>query len=481
MALTSPQSELKHLNRLLRLRTFARSFSRCTLAMGLLAGALLLSVRLFGIELQPSPLWLLGLLLPIAWAIGAVRIQTPDAASQADWLDRKRQLGGLLVTSREVDLGPWKDQLDSSLARSDREDPKLGLARPFMALAAPISLWIVVLFLPPQARSSKPWESLQAHRLQRFEEQLDKLEETKALEEEEIQSLQERVRALQQKLDKGETLDWEEVDGLDRLLDQSKHERLVKLQEALNAAKTLQETLDSSDPALSDLKAPALQDLLDKLDDAGILADIPLDTFDSLSTDPSDAPDSTGLELPEALAQALGRMDAEGKSLPVGLPMDGEALEKLAKALGEACEGACEGLAAEGLQAADLEDLEALLEEYKACLSRGKGAGGRPKAGVGKGGVDEGPGHAKLHYVNETEGDRSSLVTRKLPKGRKPSTEWQTLGVSRGSPQIDPKRSTNQTSGTSAGAKASHRRRLSPHHREVVRRYFSESDSKKKK
>ena len=480
MAHTSPQSELDHLNRLLHIRTLVRSFAWCAVYLGLLTGGILLSLRLFGLEPSPNRWWLLGLLVPLAWALRASRRETPDPAIQAGWLDRKRQLGGLLLTSRELDLGPWQGRLESRLAQSVMEDPNLGCARPPGATSAANLLRTLVVLLPPRARASQPWETLQAHRLQRFVEQLEKLEETKALDEEEIRSLQERVRALQQKLDDGESLDWEEVDGLDRLLEQSRHERLVRLQEALNSAKTLQEAMQDPESDLAEHKAPALQDLLEKLEDAGILADIPLDTFEALSSDPLDSPDAASLQLPEGLAQTLGRMDAEGKALPSGLPMDPASLEKLAAALGKACEGACEALAQEGLGAADLEDLESLLAEYEACLAKGSSAAGREVEGVGKGGVDEGPGHAKLQYDNETQGDTSALQVRRLPKGRRPSTDWQTVGVSRGDPEVAPVRAEGGDQGASAGTKASHRRRLSPHHREVVRRYFSETKSKKK-
>ncbi len=479
MSHTNPETELRHLNRLLRLRVFLRTLAGSTAILGLSMGTLLLSMRLLGLALTPTPWWWLTLLLPLAWALHAVHGKTPASQQQADWLDRNRHLGGLLVTSREVDIGPWRRQLDTALAKSPRQDPNWNVGRPLAALLAPALLWAIILLLPAPEPARTPWESLQAHRLQRFEEELVRLEDSKALDESEIRSLRQRIQELKEKLEEGESLDWEEVDSLDRRLEQSKHDRLVKVQELLDAAKRMVESLGLSeqmDALPPDQQAQAMQALLEKMEESELLAEIPKESFESLQGNPLD---STALQLPPGLAEALGRIDAAGRNQPVGLPVDPKALAALAEELGGACEQAAQALAAEGLPAADLADLDRLLEDYKACLSEGKGkSSATGTAGVGKGGLTEGPGHTRLLYDNETEGDRKALSIHRLPKGRKPSAQWQSLGVSRGAPEIDPLRSTATGSGSAGGTKASYRRRLSPHHREVVRRYFSETRAK---
>lgn len=94
----------------------------------------------------------------------------------------------------------------------------------------------------------------------------------------------------------------------------------------------------------------------------------------------------------------------------------------------------------------------------------------------GRGGVTRGRADARLELTNDTEGATDAFRAKKLPAGLRPSTEWERTGLRRTAPSTEPKRSTESGSAGAEGAgEASWRRRLAPHHRDVVRRFFETS------
>ena len=101
-------------------------------------------------------------------------------------------------------------------------------------------------------------------------------------------------------------------------------------------------------------------------------------------------------------------------------------------------------------------------------------AGWKAKSKPGRGGISRGRGDAQLNYENDTEGATDAFKARKLPPGRRPSTEWERLGLRRATPQVDPKRAGEAgTAGDTGSGEASWRRKLAPRHRDVVRKFFS--------
>ncbi len=100
--------------------------------------------------------------------------------------------------------------------------------------------------------------------------------------------------------------------------------------------------------------------------------------------------------------------------------------------------------------------------------------GGQPGSVPGRNGISRGPGPAQLNYTNDTELLTPPKATR-LPRGRAISREWQVTGVNRVAPQTDPERAAGAGSAAPAGGggEASWRRRVAPHHRAVVRRFFT--------
>lgn len=92
----------------------------------------------------------------------------------------------------------------------------------------------------------------------------------------------------------------------------------------------------------------------------------------------------------------------------------------------------------------------------------------------GRGGISRGRGDARLDYTNSTDEGTDAFQAKLLPPGAQPSTEWDRLGLKRALPTVDPERdATPGSAGDDGAGEASWRRRLAPHHRAVVRRYFA--------
>lgn len=99
--------------------------------------------------------------------------------------------------------------------------------------------------------------------------------------------------------------------------------------------------------------------------------------------------------------------------------------------------------------------------------------GSRP----GRGGITRGRGDAELRLSGDTEGDTDGFAAKKLPPGAVVPRTWERVGITRTEPTTDPVRDTSGGSaGTEGGGEASWRRRLAPHHRDAVRRYFGGED-----
>jgi hypothetical protein len=101
-------------------------------------------------------------------------------------------------------------------------------------------------------------------------------------------------------------------------------------------------------------------------------------------------------------------------------------------------------------------------------------AGGSPRPGSG--GIQRGRGDAGLRYTGETPGSEQAFAAEQLPSTAPLSLEWTTTGVGLAEPEVAPVESQSAGGAGQAGAgAAAWQRRLAPHHRDVVKRYFERS------
>lgn len=448
-----------------------------TLVAGLVAGSLLLALRLLGWPAEPSVAatvaWsLLGVVILAALVGGTLtmRRRTPRAAGCAAWLDRRLSLGGLLVTSVETDAAGWDGTLQRTLAAAESELPQLPVRRTAQRVALPLA-FVAAIALLPAARPEAPLANpALADALAVEQARLDLLEQRAALDPRTAEELQSRLDELAQRLDELKPVGWSDLDAL------------AARGEAALALRV--DALRQADEALGAMAAAGQQDLagelgeaLRKLEAAGLLGDLPP-------------------ELLERLGQAAGRAAGQGLDPSALAALDRKSLEGLARdlqsALGQRFDSLVEAGLADPLKGRQLAARSAA--ERKAarpghkhgsqcaggqCSGDGVGsmlaagaagtAGNRP----GSGGITRGRGDAELRYTGETEASAEAFQAEQLPSTAPLSNEWTTIGVGLAEPEVDPVETHAAGGAAQTGAgSATWGRRLAPHHRDVVKRFF---------
>src|SRR5262245_27458466 len=191
--------------RVARLQRRARAIAgleaaaRATLIGGFAAGSLLLLARLLGRPLAPAVAW--GLLAAVAigalaWGAVQVRRRAPGPGACAARLGRQLSLGGLLLTSAEVDASGWQPALSQALAGAADVLPPLPVRRAAARVVPPL-LFLAAVALLPGAESPRPTGNPAiADALAVEQSRLDLLEERHALDPEAAQELQSRLDAL---------------------------------------------------------------------------------------------------------------------------------------------------------------------------------------------------------------------------------------------------------------------------------------------
>jgi hypothetical protein len=77
--------------------------------------------------------------------------------------------------------------------------------------------------------------------------------------------------------------------------------------------------------------------------------------------------------------------------------------------------------------------------------------------------------------TGDTQGDTDAFQAKRLPPGVPVPKTWERIGTSRGAPEVRPIRGGGAGGAADDGpGAAAWQRRLAPHHREAVRRYFTD-------
>ncbi len=304
---------------------FVEATTQATLVVGTVLSAGLLIARLGGRHLSPATWWWSVLALPIAYGTVVAYRRTPGTAAVSAWLDRRGGLGGLLVTSREVDAAAWDSELSTRLAAAKIPSPTVVRRADFGRAVIGAAAMAVVLFLPaPVAagpRSSHPAISAAVEDLRA---ELQELEQHKAVDAAATEEIREKLEKLQEKLTEGDPVAWSEVDAIERRMTEAKALREDSLETAQAALAAAAAPGGETDAAA---RAEQLAKALEKAAAAGLL--------DSL---------------PQALKDRLGSGAPGGAPFdPESLKLSAEDLAKLAADLAEVLAGDLEDLAAAGL------------------------------------------------------------------------------------------------------------------------------------
>lgn len=248
-------------------------------------------------------------------------------------------------------------------------------------------------------------------------------------------------------------------------------------------SKGLENSLNN--PALAKSLSKALQNALNNPSLANALKNI-------MNENAAQSNGQNGLskEQREALANALRKALSQNgaKSLSP------EQLAKLAEALREAKGSLSERLAK--LNEAGLISMDALqkCEQLGQCNSEGlakflsecRGSGntssigalmaGRQGQGLGKYGINRGPGDAPLTWKDPASKENAKFNAETLPLSKIASLDsGETLQISSAAPMVNddgPERSVDVLSGAKAGGGSSHKHQLLPKHKNAVKRYF---------
>ena len=310
---------------------FAKGCSEGVLATSLALAAGLLGLRFFDQWFVPELTWLWLLAVPVAvgvWRASRLGLSTEQAAA---YLDRRLQLGGLLMTAASLPAANWDAALTARLIGAERRLPRLHGRGFLVRAAAPLAVLALVLCLPPPPPPPLPRNPIVAQALTDLREDLTELQKEQALSDTQAKDLEARLQKLEDAHREGQALTWSDLDHLAAELERSKSEQQAELgrtRDALLAAAAGQTT-----------SREALLAQLDKAQQAGLLRTLPQELLDQLGMQPGKTLDP-GKALDPALAKALAEaLDERMRALEGKLEADSalaEDLARLAEGLGKA-------------------------------------------------------------------------------------------------------------------------------------------------
>jgi hypothetical protein len=438
-------------------------------AWGLAYGVVVLALRgATGLE-SDTLLW--GLcslpLVFIAATLLAFR-SLPSAAQTKTLLDRHGRVGGLLMAGEETDTGKWETGYVDGPAlqwRAGRSGAMAVVGLTFLAIA----------FLVPASFARIGTPKLDVRReAERLEEQLAVLKEEKVLDKQRAHELKEKLDQLRKDAlarDPVKTLE-----ALDFLQDtthksaQEAAEAAARKIEEMAKAGALAEALEKNGNKLEAAQMKEamnqLAGLMKKAEAENALAEAGLDQeiLDKLKEGKPLTKEEMK-KLADALKGAKGELAKTVSKLVKAKLVDADALGKCDKCM--ECDAA--GLAAYLKENGSGDAADMLLE-------------GESDEG-GKGGVDRGPGHAKLKFGDESSDQGVAFKDEVLPPSDlKALRDSELEGISIGTPSLtkgaDGKPSAGALSGAKTGGGSSTGQMVLPRHRGAVERFFERQPKK---
>jgi hypothetical protein len=397
---------------------------------------------------------LLFALVPLAaWLVARRRFLTP--ATAVAWLDRRSGGSGALLTHFALADARWNEPAERALASIERL-PRIAAWRDFSPTALGV-LFVGATFVPDRSvLPTPPATQVVENRIDAASEDLSALLEVVELAPETAQELEARLESLREESDAAP------LDASLEAVDRTQDELARNADEALAAAERAREALASAGAA-DDAQATidGINAALRDLKEAGLAA-----------------------KLPQAL---LDRLDPGTLELPEGMKLSAEELAQLSDELRAALDARMERLAKAGLVGkAQLERFREL-ERFSDHVCDGecerggvcKGAGRAARVGrgslPGRGGVSRGRGDAEMTWGEEAQGSSEDFAARALDPATMLDPESTAIvGLSANAPTVDAQgESAGGANVEGSGGQGVWRRRLAPHHRDAVQRFFS--------
>lgn len=443
----------------------------------LLAGLAVFAVialRLFDVQVAPTASWLLALLVPIGAGLLHALRATPGPMAFASHVDRRGHGTGLLLASIERDLGTWSEDAARRLAAAEKALPRV---RPFGALTATVAsvFGVGLLALLPQLDppgGSGTGAAAIAGALESAREELDLVRELELVDEEAAAQLEQRLDALEQRIEDQEAVGWSDVDAFVDAVREAGEES-ARGHEAVRARSAeLASALASRDADAQDRRELAA--LAARAQELGMFEGLPPDVRSALESLARRGGAGEGA----AAGESGGALDPDS--------LDAERIRDLARALAERGKVRLDHAKDKLAGRVDAEALQRLLDQE--CAASGEtdgpmqaqGEGWDPTPGEdgdgrpGRGGLGRGRGDATLDHLGSTEVDLSGLRAEQLPEGVAPPDKWDTAGIGRVEPEVSPEGARPGAPRAPSGGpgSASARRDLAPRHRDAVRRFF---------
>ena len=433
----------------------------------LVFGTIVLAVRLAVPQLWPHVLWLTAGAVPVAGvAWWLARQRQPSRRETIAMLDRRLEAGGLLMTLAERPDNEWSAHLPTIQSWWQNALPRIFPKRFSSYLAMPLLFAVAACFVPLREAKSTPTVPLAVARnaTEQLEELKEALDQAEILQAEEKQEFEDEVARLQE-----ETQDtplthenWETVDALTERLQlrvDNAAAQNSKFQEAVaQLAKAAGGEGEQRSPEAREQLERDVAEAIEQLSKQGAAAT-------------EIAPGKPGSGKKSLKDQLQSLMKGGRARLPTDPQERQELLDALKKELAQ-----------------EQKKLSEIRKKCQAC-SKCKGAGtgeceseglsdqpGENKDGrPGRGGINRGRGDADLSYGDEANDNGVKFKETILPPGFADKPKDEITGIQLIAPNEDPATAAvtgaPQTINPSSGH-ATWNRKLSPKHRNIVRKFF---------
>ncbi|MSR57698.1 MAG: hypothetical protein EXS05_08500 [Planctomycetaceae bacterium] len=423
-------------------------------------GATVLVVKMLIPQAWPHVLWLgVGVVVALAAAWWLTRKPSQTRWQSVARLDAAINSGGLLMTLCERPADDWADRLPQIERLWHEAIPRVRPRRFAGYITLPLLFALGACFVPLRNASTAPtlYNTVGQQAAQELEELLNEIEKEQLLGEDEEQQLKKEVEKLTE-----ETRDtplthekWETVDALRERMKVRLETAAMSLAKARGAAALLADSNLSDTPQMSLERSEQLEndlaESLQKMMQKGGLAGVPKDLKEQLQR----LMKNGKLQMPKDAGDRQELLD----ELKEYLDKENDKLNELRKKCSGCKSGQCDK---EG--------------ECEGGQCEGNKSGSRP----GKGGITRGRGDADLTFGDESDRQGAKFKEVVLPKGFRDQPKDEVLGVQKRAPdeeaaEVAP-RAARQDVDPAAG-QATWNRKLSPRHRNSVRRYFDSRET----
>ncbi|MEX0716529.1 MAG: hypothetical protein WD066_08080 [Planctomycetaceae bacterium] len=460
--------------RRLRFGAFLERAAEWLAAFLFVFGGAVLVVKLAVPSLWPHILWSGLLALPVLagawWRSGRNRWTRSEAVAL---LDRRLELGGLLMTLSEAPDDEWSRRLPGVEAKWREALPRVRPVRFARWIAMPVLFAAATGFVPLRDFDEPP-TILNASReraTERLEFMLERLSEVSALDEKDREELREEIAKLEEETKEGPLTHekWETIDALEKRMRIRLDAATMQANQARDAAAALADAAGADGQPLTLERQERLEkeliETLKKMAENGAFKN----AGEGLKNELQRLTKSGNPRLPQDAAERQKLLDELREHL------DRES-EKLAEARAQCQGGNCPGGTCShcggdghGEDGADCPHCE------------GTGQSGREQDGnrPGRGGVNRGRGDAELTYGDESDEKNTRFKETILPPGFLDQPKDDILGLRAVEPEVNETgstaRGTARELGPATGSETSGTE-LRPRHRQVVKRYFGSGD-----